>query len=275
MACWGIAAVLFLTCALWICFHCERKTAAPEMVIFGDSVYGEYREAEDAVWKLIQSSTGRTILNGALGGTEIARNDQNRYMDNTWDGFSFAALSKSVVSSDFGVQQQFRVESVATEYYPEVIDQLDEVDFRKVSTLLIGYGLNDYQIGMSLDNPENPMDEYTFGGALRSSLSAIQKRYPALRIILLTPTYSWYPWLPEGNECCENVDWGGGYLESYVDFEKQVAAEYGVEVVDLFDLYERGEYDKWKEYTRDGIHPNENGRRLIAERIVRYLEDNP
>ena len=42
--------------------------------------------------------------------------------------------------------------------------------------------------------------------------------------------------------------------------------------IDGRSFFTEGEKDS---HTVDGVHPNENGRRMIAERIAAYLEENP
>ena len=48
--------------------------------------------------------------------------------------------------------------------------------------------------------------------------------------------------------------------------------ELGIEVIDVYhDFYP---HEKWEDkdlYTRDGLHPNEAGRKLLAQRIAEEL----
>ena len=148
---------------------------------------------------------------------------------------------------------------------------MENIDFGQVKILLIGHGLNDYHGGAPLDNPDNPYDEYSFAGALRSSITALKKAYPDMRIILVTPTYSWY--LVQG-QTCEELDAGYGVLEVFVEKEKEVAAELGVEVIDLYhDFYPHETWEDLYVYTDDGLHPNEAGRQKIAEKLAEYLQN--
>ena len=57
----------------------------------------------------------------------------------------------------------------------------------------------------------------------------------------------------------------------YVELEKKVAKELGVEVIDHYDLFEHDSFDRCFEYTIDGLHANEYGRELIAESIADYI----
>ena len=55
--------------------------------------------------------------------------------------------------------------------------------------------------------------------------------------------------------------------------EVEKALEGKVEFIDMYhDLYPHEEWEDWKRYTRDGMHLNEAGRRLMAEKIARELD---
>ena len=66
---------------------------------------------------------------------------------------------------------------------------LSRIDFSKTEVLIIEHGTNDYNSGQILDNPKDTMDVTTFAGALRTTLSLLQEKYPQLRIILVSPIY--------------------------------------------------------------------------------------
>lgn len=269
--CAALAVFLLCACAIWF-FFWEKPGKSVKVVLLGDSIYAENRTKSPIADRLSQRF-GWEIFNGAFGGTSLARSDQERWSDEKMDAYSLAAFSKSIVSKDFSVQRQIEITIPATGYFGELLGELSQIDFGSVETILIGYGMNDYQNGVPLDDAGNPVNEYTFGGALRAVLGALQKTYPKVRIILLTPTYSWYL---IREKSCEEADFGGGFLEGYVNMELQIGAEAGVEVIDLYhDLYPHESFDDWSKYTRDGIHPNEDGLELITRRIATYLEDNP
>lgn len=264
-----IAAVLF--CVIWrLTFPVREsdRTYAPQIVVLGDSMFGQVRD-DTAVSEQLSILLGQEVFNGALGGTCISRIDAERRSAYTKDSLSLAAISRAAALNDFGPQQATIVRESATDYFPEVIDTLEEIDFSQVDILLVQYGVNDYHAGVPLENPENPYDEYTFGGALRSALSFWQEAYPDIRIVLLTSTYTWYEY--EGLTC-EEKDEGGGILEDYVNEEIRIAEEMNLEILDLYhDLYPHAVWEDWKIYTRDGLHPNEAGRQLLAEAIAAYL----
>ncbi len=268
---YGVAALLLLL----VCFFAYRKQEEAfrtqvDILFLGDSLVGLCRD-ETSVPCLVGEELGKSVYNGAMGGTCLSK--VNRAESDTFqkNGISFAALSYALAYEDFGWQKSARIRQVAAEHFPEVLQELAGIDMQKVEYLIIEYGTNDYFGGVPIDNPENPYDMYTFEGALRSSLEVLKEAFPELRIILLTPTYNWYN--AQGDNC-ENIEFGGGYLEGYVNTILRLAKEYEVECLDLYtDFYPRGEYTEGLLYTTDGIHPNEAGREKIAAAIAEYIRN--
>ncbi|MCM1541488.1 MAG: SGNH/GDSL hydrolase family protein [Blautia sp.] len=265
-----VSAALFG--ALWLMTFPLRKVEkeyAPRIVMLGDSICGQVRDGT-AISEYLARLSGQEVYNGALGGTCCSRIETAGRTAFTKDSLSFVTLSRAAALDDFGSQRTTIVRENATEYFPEVIETLEKTDFSEVDVLLALYGVNDYHSGVPLDDPGDPHNEYTFGGALRRALSFWQEAYPDTRIVLLTSTYAWYT--GETGKTCEEKDYGGGILEDYVNKEIQVAEEMGVEVLDLYhDFYPHETWEDWMIYTGDGLHPNDAGRQLIAETIAAYL----
>lgn len=267
---YGMISVLLFGAAYGVSFpvRSSEKSLTPEIVVLGDSIFGQVRD-ETCVSAQLSELLGVEVFNGAMGGTCLSRVDFDRRLGYTKDSLSLVGLSKAIVTDDFGSQQATRIRQSATEYFPEVIDGLESIDFSSVEVLVIQYGLNDYHAQSPIDNDEDPYDEYTFGGALRRALSLLQEAYPNMRIVLLTPTYSWYT---AEDLTCEEKDLGYGILEDYVNAELEIAEELNVEIMDLYhDFYPHEQWSDWSRYTWDGMHPNEEGRRLLAETVAEYL----
>lgn len=265
-----LAAVLFVLLFV-VTFRgraVDKKGEQPTVVAFGDSVLGLIRD-ETSVTFLLQEKLGETVFNAGFGGTCMAKNADNLQLSYPKNCLNMAGLVNAILGEDFGVQHAVRWRESNMEYFPEVVDALEAVDFAKVEVVLIQHGINDYHAGTPIENPENRYDEYTFAGALRTAVETLKKVNPSLRIVLVTPTYSWYA---ERKQTCEEINFGGGLLEEYVNAEIDVALELGVEVIDVYhDFYT---HEKWVDkdlYTWDGIHPNEAGREMLAERIAEVL----
>lgn len=267
-----ISAALFVVLFL-VSFQIRDNSTGSrqaEIVVFGDSVMGEVRD-ETAVPAQLQGLLGKSVYNGAFGGTCAARSEKVGRLDYTKDALSLVGLAKSVYAGDFGVQQSVFMRENNTDYFAEVIDGLADIDYIGTEIFVIQQGINDYHRGIPIENPGQPYDERTFLGALRTAVSSLKRANPKARILLVTPLYTWYP--PRGMTC-EEVDYGGGILEDYVNAELTLAKELEVEVVDVYhDLYPHERWEDWELYSRDGLHPNEAGRRLLTERIAERLRE--
>ena len=249
-----------------------KKSHDPEAVFFGDSIIATARGG-DSVPDRLSDLLGIPFLNAAYGGTAMAKLDQAENMDDKWDFLSMTALTKSVIANDFAPQQRVTTMGIATEYFAELTDELDRVDFQRVRLMMLCFGMNDYQSGVPLTNPKDPMDVHSFEGALRTTLTELKKALPDCRILVVSPTYSWY--ITDGQTCEERI-FGSAPLEAYVELEQSIAAQCGVEMIDLYHgLYTHDTFEDWKAYTLDGVHPNETGRKLLADRIAAYLEEHP
>lgn len=239
-----------------------------QIVTFGDSVFGMTRN-DTSIPAQVGRYLGKTVFNGAFGGSCISRADDERLLSSAKDSVSLVGLTKAVAADDFGVQQTFRSRENGTYYFPDTVDQLETIDFSTVELVLIQHGINDYYSGVPIYNEMDPWDEYTFAGALRCSLAALRKVNPDMRIVLVTTTYTWF-WTE--SLTCEEYDVGYGVQEDYIRAEMEVAEEFGVEVLDVYhDVFPHETWADLGLYTLDGIHPNEAGRELLAGIIADYL----
>ncbi len=264
---WLTALLIFVVIAVGVGGYRELRKETYRIVCLGDSIIGNER-GNTSITGVLEELLGEPVYNGAFGGSTMSCRVKEDRAAVTTDTLSMARLSEAIAQQDFYVQNAGVTRCAVMEYFPEAAYGFQDIDFDKTEILIIEHGVNDYQIGVPLDNPEDPYDVYTFGGALRYSLENLKEAYPKLRIILVTPTYCWYLAM-ESN--CQETDNGGGILEDYVNLELEIAAQYGVEVLDNYHesgIGAGGTFEEWKFYTQDGLHLNETGRRLVAERIA-------
>lgn len=266
-----LSAVLMFALLFALTFPDSRKDSERveyPVVVLGDSLVGLCRD-ETSVTNLLSAQLGQPVFNGAFGGTCMATQPRETSSNYTQELLSMVSLSKAIAADDFGVQKTLRSKRAVTDYFADTVYELEYIDFQKVEILVLAFGINDYHAGIPIDNEKARLDESTYGGALRSVLITLQKTNPNMRIVLVTPTYSWYP---SKNMTCEEYDTGSGYLEEYVDKEVSVGEEFGVEVIDLYhDVYVHEVWNDWETYTEDGLHPNAYARemnaRILAEQI--------
>ena len=163
--------VLLLAVTGFLRYKCQNTdrqgNEKVDIVIMGDSIYGLNRDDTSIAAKL-ELLLGKSVFNGALGGTCMGRLEENRGSSYVKDAFSMVSLSKAIVSGDFRIQENTEITENGTEYFPETIAALKEIDFSKIEILMISQCVNDYHVGEVIYG-ENAKDEYTYAGALRST----------------------------------------------------------------------------------------------------------
>ena len=230
------ALLMLALLPLLLCPRRQADTQA-ELLFLGDSIMGQYRD-ETSIPALVARELGVTAVNGDFGGTTMSQ--QNREFRDAYyrDGLAFPQLARAIAAQDFGVQQTIRTKDYVTMHFGGIVDELDTVDFSGVETVIITYGMNDYTTGSPISNPQDPEDPYTLEGAMRTGIRFLQQAYPQLRIIFTSPTYCWFlNTMGSTFDTCETSDYGGGYLEEYVEAQRRVAQECGVEFLDLYHDY--------------------------------------
>ncbi len=144
-----------------------------------------------------------------------------------------------------------------TERYKNMPDDADLV--------LVFGGTNDYGHGDAPFGSWGDRTNDTFIGACHYLFSELIKKYPAARIVILTPC--------QRTGGCNPAHATGKPLIDYVDAMIEVAAHYSLPVLDLYragcicpDIQEHREM-----FMPDGLHPNDAGAYRLAERIAAFL----
>lgn len=132
-------------------------------------------------------------------------------------------------------------------------------------------GTNDFGHG---DAPLGTMEDRTSGtfyGALHVLCTGLIERYPAADIVLLTPLH----------RCNEDSLRGDGFkaqdvgdMKTYVAIMREVAEYYALPVLDLFagsGLQPKVPVIR-ERYMPDGLHLNDAGHRVLARKLIRFLE---
>lgn len=261
--------VLILICFIPVLLSVsDKKDAEYEIVCFGDSVMACFY-GEGSVPYFLEELTGRATLNAAFGGLPMSSISEGGKAGDINPLFTMVELSEALLRNDFSLQATAaKTYEVWPPEWRDISEELDRLDYESVQYVIIEHGVNDYQLGIPVDDMANPHNTYTFGGALRTSIENVRKAIPNATIVLCTPTYMHF--LNYDKDCYE-ADYGGGTLPEYVEKEKEIAAEYGVICVDNFNGSGINK-DNYLEYLYDGLHSHQGGNILIAENIVRNVE---
>lgn len=236
---------------------------------FGDSIFGNARPPQD-VSTFIAQETSATVYNVAFSGCRMGVHSGE------WDNFAMYRLADAISNDNWTLQDDAISSASWTNkpaYFGDTLETLKTIDFNSVDIITIAYGTNDFTGSIPLDNNYDKYDTSTFAGALRHSIEAIQTTYPEIDIILCTPIYRFWmdsngEFLYDSNEYKKN----GCKLTDFAQKMKDVANEYGLTIIDNYygcgiDSSNRTECFP----SNDGTHPNETGRKLIANYISKEL----
>ena len=132
-------------------------------------------------------------------------------------------------------------------------------------------GTNDFGHG---DAPMGSMRDRTpdtFYGALHTLYISLLEKYSESPIVVMTPLHRLNEDKPRGDG---NKPRDVGNLKTYVDVIREVAEYYSLPVLDLYK--ESGLQPKVpiinEKYFADGLHPNDEGHKVIAKKIASFLQ---
>ncbi len=139
------------------------------------------------------------------------------------------------------------------------------VDF----TFVFG-GTNDYGHGDAALGKMGDKEGDTFYGAFEELVGYLTARFSKQKLCFILPL----PRFGQDNARGENgrKAFPVGALSAYIAAEKEILEKYGVEYLDLSADFHVPQVQGETELTVDGLHPNPKGYRLIADRVIAYLE---
>ena len=210
-----------------------------KIAFLGDSITEGCGVADMAnvYWNVIGRQTGAQCFGYGIGGTRIA--------------------PQRVITTQ---------EAYETLYFASrVEDMIPDAD-----VVVVFGGTNDYGHGDAPFGKIGDRDRGTFCGAVRWLMEYLTDKYPEATIVFMTPArrlgdlepstsvHRYYPSLP---------------LKAYVDVIKETAKDYPIAVLDLYaelGIDPNQEADRVA-YTAEGLHFNDAGHRVIAEKLQEFL----
>ena len=127
-------------------------------------------------------------------------------------------------------------------------------------------GTNDYGHGNAPFGDERDNTPDTFCGAVNTLIRILRRRFPASRIVFMTPTRRLGGEVPNASN--------GKTLGEYAAAIVNACEHFGVDVLDLYNTLplDPDKDEDCAKYTIDGLHPNDAGHALIADALGRFLE---
>lgn len=185
---------------------------------------------------LIEKTTGAVCRNYGIGGTRIAR------------------------------QKTPSLNPVHDKYYGSRVAEMEpDADIVVVFGGTNDFGHGDAPLGIFSDRTED-----TFYGALHLLYTSLIEKYSESQIVVITPLHRFTEDSPrgDGSKLCDFP-----VLKVYVEAIREVAEYYSLPVLDLYK--NSGIQPKipvmQEKYMPDGLHPNDAGYRILADKIIKFL----
>ena len=193
---------------------------------------------------------------------------ENNYVNLVKKALCCEALNYGVSGTRIG-RQTFVKENTVWNYDFRLRAQIME---NEADLVFVFGGTNDYGHGcLALGKAEERIP-HTFCTELRLLAEDLIAKYGAKKLCFILPLRRCDD---EKGICCkgESKSEMGESLFEYVSAMRKILAEYGL---DILDLYENGIPKPTSyagdDYTVDGLHPNDRGYALLADRICEYVK---
>lgn len=243
------------------------------VVCLGNNPFSDDRDSEDNLCNLFAKETGATVYNCSIPGSYMSSyNDTFLPNDYPMDAFSLYWLTTVfTIDNDVIVEQAYEAMGEVPEDIKESVDLLQSIDFRSVDAIFIMYDASDYLDGRDMYSDDNFTDPTQFTGAMAASVELIEREFPWIRIIVLSPSYA-YAVEDDGTYVSseKKIYNNQHYLSTYVN--KQLEAAYRLEISFVNNLFVTITEDTADDYLVDNLHLNAAGRKLIADRMKYALE---
>ncbi len=157
---------------------------------------------------------------------------------------------------------------IACQTIPSMVSRHDlyfglraEVMDRNADMVVVFGGTNDFGHGDAPFGDIDSEDTYTFCGAVNALISKLQRDFPESKLVFMTPLHR----LTENEPSTPD----GKVLADYVEAIRVICEKRSVPVIDLFEINPLDPKDPV--LVPDGLHPSDEGHKILAEVIGEEL----
>jgi lysophospholipase L1-like esterase len=149
-------------------------------------------------------------------------------------------------------------------------------DLNRDADIIVVYGgVNDYLHGDAPFGQFGDATPATFCGGVRFLMNLLKTEYEGKTVVFLTPARLCYDGMT-GDKPANRASKGADAqpLPAYIDIIKRTAAELGIPAFDMYaDLgIDPTQPDQWEKFTADGLHFNDAGHYVIAQKLKVFLQ---
>lgn len=251
-------------------YRYTKKYQKGTILFFGDSITGMFA-GNTSYTDIINMESGYDTINCGFSGTGYCDHSSENYLP-----FSANRLIQAVVDDDYSLQDASSlVNPDSTNYnplYAEHLQKLKSANFNNIDYVVFFYGTNDWgtnTILLSDDDPSTEEKQRTnVQDAVIYCIGQLIAKYPNLRVLVVAPY-----WRSISDDKDSNIDpnTNGVYLYEFSDKIVEFASTYfNVPTINLYRSFGANAITN-RYFTKDGTHPNERGKHIIADRIMNCI----
>ena len=171
------------------------------------------------------------------------------------------ARNYGISGTRFAIQQGITNVVWDTNAFTQRFDKMDD----DADAVVVFGGTNDFGHGNAPIGSFEDRDPETFYGACHTLFAGLSKKYLGKPIVILTPLH---------RETELQSAPSGLILKDYVNIIREVAEYYSLYVLDLFATsgIQPAIPEIKAAYMPDGLHPNDAGYEILAQRIAKFLK---
>ncbi|MBE6553827.1 MAG: SGNH/GDSL hydrolase family protein [Ruminococcaceae bacterium] len=136
-------------------------------------------------------------------------------------------------------------------------------------------GVNDYFHGDAPIGEKGDRTPATFRGAVWFLMNTLKTRFAGKPVVFMTPARCFYKGIPDTEASTRPMKRPDAMpVLGYVEIIKEIGAELGVAVLDLYHTFEIDPNDAElrEKYTKDGLHFNDAGHVLLAGHLKKFFD---
>jgi len=146
-----------------------------------------------------------------------------------------------------------------------IVNRVNSQDVGASADVILISSMNDFKLATPLGSPDTSnKTASTFYGAMRLTYDRLATKYPAKKIWLVLPQ----------KRFDEATNYGGGDYLSYRKAQIEVAREYGIPTIDLYNNFPNTKPTFYATYMLNDTHFSALGNDYVAEIIMRSLLGN-
>lgn len=218
-----------------------------DVVLIGDSILGNYTDSA-SVAGVIEGFTGANVYICAQGGATAAPTKEFP--------FNFEDMVRRFLVNSVEDLDDCTFKSEVEKFHTYAKSKREKV-------FILNFGINDYYRGIDIAD---------FEASYRNGIQSIKEAYPEAEIVVMGANFVT---MYNNGEDLFNENTKG--LVSYVDVTEKVAKEEGTFYLDNYqyflEMVEEKLVEDVDDLLADKTHPNEDGRYLIGQRIIKVISD--